>query len=253
MISLKTKDWRINDIDTVFFDKDGTLIDLHYFWGKMTELRAVEIIKIYNLKDELYTTLCSYLGYDVDSKKMLKDGITALYSRSKIIEIFKNDLKKHNIKTSTEELEVIFDNVSKKFYSNMFDYIKPIEDAVIFMKELKSIGIKLGIITSDSVESTNLTIKHFGWENLFSTIVGRESSPKTKESGALTKIALTETNTNPKNAIIIGDAPMDYLAGKNAGIEKTILVATGQLSKEELSKTSIYSIESLKQVTIIPS
>ena len=31
MISLKTNDWRLENIETVLFDKDGTFIDLHYF------------------------------------------------------------------------------------------------------------------------------------------------------------------------------------------------------------------------------
>ena len=45
MISLKTDLWEIKIVEAILFDKDGTFIDLHYFWGKMTELRAEEIIK----------------------------------------------------------------------------------------------------------------------------------------------------------------------------------------------------------------
>ena len=45
MISLKSETWQIDNIETIIFDKDGTFIDLHYFWGKMTELRIKEIIK----------------------------------------------------------------------------------------------------------------------------------------------------------------------------------------------------------------
>ena len=30
MISLITEDWRIDNIETVLFDKDGTFIDLHF-------------------------------------------------------------------------------------------------------------------------------------------------------------------------------------------------------------------------------
>ena len=47
MINLRTKDWIVENIDTVIFDKDGTFVDLHYFWGKMTEMRALKIINDY--------------------------------------------------------------------------------------------------------------------------------------------------------------------------------------------------------------
>ena len=54
MISLKTNNWEITNIETVLFDKDGTFIDLHYFWGKMTELRAEEIIKRFNINEKYF-------------------------------------------------------------------------------------------------------------------------------------------------------------------------------------------------------
>ncbi|MBQ7287136.1 MAG: hypothetical protein IJW73_05180, partial [Candidatus Gastranaerophilales bacterium] len=81
MITLKTKNWKIENIETVLFDKDGTLIDLHFFWGKMTELRCKEIINRFHLKKELFEQLCLFLGYDINLEKMLCNGITALYSR----------------------------------------------------------------------------------------------------------------------------------------------------------------------------
>ena len=49
---------------------------------------------------------------------------------------------------------------------------------------------------------------------------------------------------------MIGDAPMDYLAAVNAGIEKTILVATGQIEKESLLETSPYTVNTLNEIEI---
>ena len=250
MINLKTEKFCIKNIDTVLFDKDGTFIDLHYFWGKMTELRSKEIIKKFNLDKTYLNKLCLFLGYNISTGKMLKDGITALYSRSKIIEIFKQNLLDLNIKITKEELTKLFDEVSEQFYKEMVNYTKPIDEAISFIKELHNKGIKLGIVTSDSLESTKLTLKHFNWEHLFASVIGRECSTQTKESGALTQIALTQLNSIPKNTLMIGDAPMDYISAKNAGIDNIILVATGQLSKEELSDTTYFSINSLKEIII---
>jgi len=250
MIQLKTFNFSIENIETVLFDKDGTIIDLHYFWGKMTELRCEEIIKRYNLDSFLLSSLCLKLGYDIKSGKMLSDGITALYSRSKIIEIFKSDLIEFNVDITKEELENIFDEVSLKFYENMFDYTKPIIEALDLIKKLKNKGIKIGIVTSDSVVSTELTIKNFNWQNLFDVVVGRESSSLTKESGALTSIALYKLNANPKTTLMIGDAPMDYVSAKNAGVDNVLLVATGQIDLIALSDISPYTVNTLNEVQI---
>ena len=250
MISLKTFDWQIENIETILFDKDGTFIDLHYFWGKMTEMRALAVIKKLSLSKKYFSKICLFLGYDLSSKKMLPDGITALYSRSKIIEIFRENLKEFGIISTKEEIENIFDFVSTEFYKNMQEYTKPIEEAINFIKTLHQMGVKLGIVTSDSVESTELTLKHLDWEKYFDVIIGRESSEFTKESGEPTKLALTALEAKPETTIMIGDAPVDYISAKNAGINMTILVASGQIKKEELIKTSPYVVNTLSEINI---
>ena len=251
MISLKTKDWIINEIETVIFDKDGTFIDLHYFWGKMTELRAKEVIKKFKINEIHFANICKKLGYDTHTKKMLKDGITALYSRVKIIEIFSEYLKEYKINTTKKEIEEIFDYVSNIFYKDMHKYTIPINEAIDFIKELNKYNVKVGIVTSDSIESTQKTINYFQWETLFQTTIGRESSTYTKESGEPTKMALKNLNANPRTTIMIGDAPMDFISAQNAEIEKTILVGTGQLTTDDLIKTSKYVVSSLNEIEII--
>ncbi len=250
MINLKTSDWEIENIDTVLFDKDGTFIDLHYFWGKMSEMRSLECIKVFQLNEDVFESLCLSLGYDRKTGKMLKDGITALYSRPKIIEIYTEDLNVLGANASEKQVEEIFDRVSKEFYKNLSEYTKPIPEAIEFIKKIKSLGVKTGIVTSDSIESTELTIKHFGWENLFDVAIGRESTKETKESGIPVKLALEKINSKAETSIMVGDAPMDYIAAKNAGVNRTILVATGQIEKDDLLKTSEFSLNSLDEIIL---
>lgn len=250
MINLVSSDWKLENIDTVLFDKDGTFIDLHYFWGKMSEMRVEEIIKRYKLAPELFSTLCMKLGYDVVSGQMLSDGITALYSRQIIIQIFCNDLKTFGVNISESELEGIFDYVNTIFYKEMVKYTKPIIPAIDFIKNIRGKGIKIGVVTSDSKESTLLTLEHFGWNDLFDVVIGRESTKETKESGVPVKMALELIQADPIKTVMVGDAPMDYIAAKNGGVEKTILVATGQVDKKSLSETSPYVINSLDELRI---
>ena len=250
MINLKTNKWEINNIDTILFDKDGTFIDLHYFWGKMTEMRVKEIIKRFNLSKDLFPKLCLYLGYDISKGEMLQNGITAMYSRPVIIEIFCKNLNDLDIKITENDIEKIFDYVSKVFYENMSEYTKPIESAINFIKEIKSKGLKTGIVTSDAKESTLLTLKHFQWENLFDVVIGRESTKETKESGVPVKLALELLKSNPENTLMIGDAPMDFIAAKNGGVNHTILVATGKIDENTLMQTSEFTTTSLDNIEI---
>ena len=248
MISLKSQNWILENIDTVLFDKDGTFIDLHYFWGKITEMRVNEIIKRFHLDQVFFEKLCLILGYDFKSGKMISDGITALYSRVKIIEIFNKKLQELGIESSEEEITEIFDNVSNLFYKDIEKYIRPIDEAISLIKSLRSNGIKTAVITSDSVESTQLTLKIYKWENLFDLIIGRESYLETKESGIPTQKALSILGANSKTTIMIGDSPTDYISAKNAGVERTILVASGQVGSDILKEYSPFVVKSLKEL-----
>lgn len=251
MIKLSSKKWSVENIETVLFDKDGTFIDLHFFWGKMTQLRALELTKEFGLNDDYFEKICLILGYDIKTKKMLSDGITALYSRIKIIEILRDKLEELGVNTSIQELENIFDRVSEVFYKDIEKYTKPIPEAIEFIKELRKKVIKIGIVTSDSVKSTNLTLKQYNWENLFDIVIGRESSEYTKESGEPTKLALKLLDANPKTTLMIGDAPMDYISAKNAGIENVILVATGQIEATSLQNICNETCENLKEIKVL--
>lgn len=248
MINLQSQNWQIENIETVLFDKDGTFVDLDYFWGKVTELRVKEVIKKYKLTEERFEKLCLFLGYNCLTQKMLSDGITALYSRQKIIEIFTKNLEELNIFVEQKEIEEIFNKVTEKFNKECYKYTKPINSAIEFIKKLRKKGIKLGVVTSDSLYTTELTLKHFGWDKYFDVVIGRESTTQPKESGEGIKLALKKIKANPQTTIMIGDAPMDYIAATNAGLKATILVSTGQININELRKTSNYVVKTLKEI-----
>ncbi len=251
MVTLITNKWVLDNIDTVIFDKDGTFIDLHYFWGKMTELRVLEIIKRYNLESSFYYQICKDLGYDSRSGKMFENGITALYSRVEIVRILSKKLEKYGIKISCDDIADIFDDVSEIFYLNMHNYTKPIYSAINFIKKLYNKGVNLGIVTSDSLVSTKKTLRYYDWEYLFSIIVGRESTNDTKESGIPTLLAIKELGVDVDRALMIGDAPTDYISAKNAGINNIILTATGQICYENLQSITPFVVSSLEEVEVV--
>lgn len=251
MIKIVSKDWEINNIETILFDKDGTFVDLHLQWGKITELRANEIINFFNLKHSLFKDLCLFLGYDVVTKRMLSNGITAIYSRSVIIEKLILKLQELGIKTTKVEIETIFDIISNHVNENIYNFLYPIESAINFIKKVRNYGIKTGIVTADSVKTTQLTIDYFQWNTLFDVIIGRESSNFTKETGIPCQIALKKLNAINQSTLIIGDTFIDYLSAKKAEIDNVILVATGQTSIEELKSLTSYSIKTLDDIMCI--
>ena len=116
---------------------------------------------------------------------------------------------------------------------------------------MKELGVKTGVVTSDSVKSTLLTLKEFGWEDLFDVIVGRETSEYSKETGIPVRIALENLNSSADNTVMVGDTQVDLSASQNANLKHSILVATGQLTKQELECYSKYVLNSLDELIIV--
>ena len=53
-----TNEFKISDIDTVLFDKDGTFLNADLYWGKVVEERIKKIISTFDLSSELFDELC---------------------------------------------------------------------------------------------------------------------------------------------------------------------------------------------------
>ena len=116
--------------------------------------------------------------------------------------------------------------------------------------KLKSVEIKLAVVTSDMHANTDAILKHLGLEKYFDLVIGKDDCSKAKKTGEPAKIALKKLNVKAENTISVGDAEMDYLMAKNAGLKGSILVATGQTPLEELLDYTPTSVEKLKEVQV---
>src|SRR5262245_48832909 len=73
----------IDGVSLVTFDKDGTLIDLYYYWSHMVAYRAEQICALFDLKSASHKRpLMEAMGIDVRAKRIKKDGPVGLHPRT---------------------------------------------------------------------------------------------------------------------------------------------------------------------------
>lgn len=250
MVDLYTNDWKIKNITTVLFDKDGTFIDSHIYWGRIIVLRVKAIMDFYNIKKEYFDELCLSLGYDTTNKILIEKGPIALQARETVINSLIAQLKKYDIEADSEKIANIFQKVHNEFLKEIYDYVKPIEDAEILFKRLKEKGVRLAIVTSDTKESTEMILKRIKFASYFDLIIGNDICSKPKKTGEPALIALKMLDADPQSTISVGDAPMDYEMAKNSKLKGSILVSTGQIPINKLKKLTNTTIHSLKEVMV---
>ena len=253
MLTLKTKDWEIEGIDFVIFDKDGTFIDIHKYWGRVVELRANAVIQYFNLSQNFYKPLCDVMGYDIETKKLPPDSPVGLYARGKVQEILLYFLIKKGVEASLEDIENIFKEVGQEFLKEQEEYTTTIQDAVNFIESLFKKNVEMAVITSDSKKNAIYTIEKRGLGKYFKGIYGAEDSETPKTTGEIVKKVLQNIGAAAEKTVCIGDTYDDFLMAKNSGIKACINVSTGVVTFEQQKEFNKYCVNSLNEISISQS
>ena len=239
MITLKTNEWELNNIDTVFFDKDGTFVDSHVYWGEIIKRRIKRSIERYALPEKDVSALCLAMGYNPATKKLKETGPVGIASREEVISRFIEEIKnRYGLSVPFDEIDNLFKEVHSDFKKDADAFIVPIAGCVDFFERLKQNNVRMAVITSDAKEMTLHTLKLLDLEKYFDLVITKEDTTEPKHTGKPALLALEKMNATVENTITIGDAPMDAQMAKNAGLKAAVLLATGQISQENLKKYS---------------
>lgn len=203
-----------------FFDLDGTLFDteedIKIAWRSAIRALGRECPHF----DELYTTgpslgdMAAVLFPDDPDPAALAASIRAVYPS-------------------------VYD-------TSGFPTTLPYPQAVRWIGELKSAGVKLYVATNKRMAPTLLILKKFDFLDFFDGVytsdmfVGSENPPpgipsdRASPKSRILVWAMEERGIDPADAVMVGDTRFDVEAGKANGMH-TIAVAWGYGSREELS------------------
>lgn len=250
VVSISANGWRLDRVSAVLFDKDGTFVDSHQYWGRIILHRSQAICEAFHLDFSYIEKLEVVMGFSRKLQCLLPNGPIALVSRDEVIDCVTQYLLEQKVGVSKHQIEKIFEGVHHEM-EKIDEHIQLIPDALPLFKDLHERGIKLAVVTTDAIKNTEMTLDKLGLQEYFSAIVGRESCKEPKVSGVPATIALSKLGISAKESICIGDAPMDMRMALNSGCRASIGVATGQVSESDLSEVTPYVVGRLSQLLVI--
>ncbi len=250
MVDIQVNDLLYKNVKLIFFDKDGTLTNSNTFWSAVIKLRARALCDSLSLPDHYYDSLVFTMGLNEHTNKLLPKGPIAIKSRAEVIDIVHSFLKEHFPQVSLTDIRSCFDHVQNQFQKSSIQYINPIPTAVSKVKLFNSIGLKLVLLTSDSIANANLALNQLDIFSCFHLVIGRDSGFGNKVTGQSAQYACNELSIPPLNSIAIGDAPTDFYMAQNANLAGSILTATGQIPFNDLKTFSSSTIENLDNITL---
>lgn len=144
-----------------------------------------------------------------------------------------------------------FEHFIKIYKSNYFNFIN---DSELFegtretLEKLKSLEIKISLLTTKAQDQADKIIAHFNLENYFDIIMGRRDGIPHKPSPEPLMMICNELNISTAKTVMVGDTELDILCGKNAGA-KTCAATYGYRNADLLnSHYPDYVIDSISEI-----
>lgn len=109
------------------------------------------------------------------------------------------------------------EDVYKKASMSNLDKLTFYDGVDVALLKLAKLGYKLGVVTSKDEERTKLILSML--DVTFCVIQTPNEKYRGKPCPDHILIALAETNTDPDEAVYIGDMEVDYIAASRAGID----------------------------------
>ncbi|WP_299218905.1 phosphoglycolate phosphatase [uncultured Psychrobacter sp.] len=188
------------DKQLLIFDFDGTLID------SVPDLADATNAMLTTLGKETYSldTIRNWVG---NGSRMLVER--ALVGK---IEVLEGEL---TIEEADHAEQVFFEAYNNISGSKTVAY----PDVDSGLKKLKAAGYTLALVTNKPIRFVPKILQTFGWQDLFSAVLGGDSLSLKKPDPAPLLHVCEALDATPDQAVMIGDSRNDILAGQNAKMD----------------------------------
>ncbi len=246
--------WLIDNPDLIMFDKDGTLIDIHHYWGSMIKLRAERIIKRYfsnhSMAIEIRNRIVNAMGVDLNSGNLKPEGPVGVMPRSYIIQIVMQVSKSWGLALVEDQVEEIFLEIDQETSTNMQPLLKLLPGVERLLQDLNKHKIPIALVSTDITSRAVAAMRALGVESYFDVILGGDAVIKTKPSPDLALRAISYCSANALNSLVIGDHRVDIEMGRAAGCRINIGVLNGISSLESFSNSECILIPDLTHISV---
>lgn len=184
----------------LIFDFDGTLID------SVPDLADATNAMLTTLGKETYPieTIRNWIG----------NGSRMLVERALVgnIEVATGALTKEE----ADHAEQVFFDAYKNLSGSKTVAYPDVDEG---LKKLHAAGYMLALVTNKPIRFVPKILQSFGWQDLFSEVMGGDSLPVKKPDPAPLLHVCASLNVSVAQAIMIGDSRNDILAGQNANMD----------------------------------
>ena len=212
---------RLDRIDLVIFDKDGTLIEFEAMWGAWTRALAANLEAATGRP--MVESLHSLLGVDPATGSILPHGLLAATPMARIRALVTAAVAAGGVPPDAAEAAV----TAAWRAPDPVELATPVTDLPRLLGDLRTGGRRIAVATSDDRDPTERTLAALGIDGLVDDISCADDGIAVKPApDAVLRLCLA-LGIEPAAAAVVGDSPADLRMGRAAGVGRVIGVLSG--------------------------
>ena len=228
---------RLDGIDLVVFDKDGTIIEFGPMWSGWAVALAEGLRAATGRSVEV--PLFEMLGYDAVTGRVMPGGGLAATPMARLRERTREGVAEPDAERALEAAWHAPDPVG---------LARPLGDLAGLFRRLRAAGRKIAIATSDDRDPTERTLAALGLTGAIDALVCADDGLPVKPAADMVLRLCADLAVPVARTAVVGDSPADLRMGRAAGAGLVVGVLTGVGARSDLEAQAdavIGSVEGL--------
>lgn len=199
----------------VIFDKDGTLLDFEALWTEVAFYALRHIFKQLDISEKWYTGALRAIGVKEDGADV--DGVLCKGTYGDVSQTLHGYFTENGIQTQWKQVyAVTVDAFHKSADKGKIAPTCP--DIRGTLNALKSLGIKLAVMTSDDTFVTEKCLRALGIDDLFDVIYTDDGTHPNKPDPYCINAFCEAFGLKKEEVAMVGDSLTDVTFAKNGGV-----------------------------------
>jgi phosphoglycolate phosphatase-like HAD superfamily hydrolase len=234
---------RLDGIELVIFDKDGTILDFGRMWAGWAEGLAAALGA--ETGRDVEGPLFAMLGYDPVGRVVRPGGGLAATPMARLRERTADVLREAGLRDAEAERAL-----GRAWHApDPVELAHPLADLHTLFGGLRASGRRVAIATTDDRRPTERTLAALGLTDAVDALVCADDGVPVKPAPDMVLRLCAETGCPPGRTAVIGDSAADLRMARAAGVALAVAVLSGvgdRASLEPLADAVIDSVAELR-------